>query len=315
MNYADFILLRLATPATRGTVFDALGLEAILKASYGAEVSTLSGPFQPIFDELAFGISVVPRATVDGWWNMAGVRSEGHFAIAGIGRQPAIRVDGLWRGAIVARATPAAGTIVDVDSAWPDPAGIDDEIIAALGSLPSDPIALENQRRTRYLARIRATMKQPTALTDGQFDAWLQRVGVTSMAELMAARGVIAAGTLKVTYSAPSNDVPVSPRPLPVSAALLVRDAPISLVDIVSDSRTVIEHLREAGLARAPDPDLGEQTRFVAAWIVPETVFDDADWPGGTSGTPPQRREDRRRNAAEWLGPEGIAIVTTAAHH
>jgi hypothetical protein len=48
--------------------------------------------------------------------------------------------------------------------------------------------------------------------------------------------------------------------------------------------------------------------------MVPETLFDDNDWPGGTAGTIPEKRLQRRRAAAKWLGPEGIVFAPTPKH-
>lgn len=309
----DFTLVRLATPSSRAGVFDDDALAAIVTASYQSDVSALDGPFLPVFDRFTIGVSVVPRTTVDGFWHTGNTRTEGRLEIAGLGRENAIRIDAFWRGAIIARPTPASGIIIDVESAWPSLGGIDAEIIAALGSLPADPIALENERRTRLLARIRATMAQPEALGDGDFAAWLAEQGVVSVGDMLDGRSSRAAADLKITISNPQRQEQ-SARELAVSVAILIRDTPVSLGDIVSQSKVVTEHLSEAGLDHAPDAELGGSPRLVAVWIVPEPVFDDVDWPGGTSGTPAERRLDRRRIAAQWLAPEGIAIVTTAAH-
>jgi hypothetical protein len=95
---------------------------------------------------------------------------------------------------------------------------------------------------------------------------------------------------------------------------VLLRDAPISLADVVVQSKAIIEHLREAGMERARDSEMSARAAVLAVWMVPETVFDDNDWPGGTSGTPPAKRLLRRRAAANWLGPEGIVFVPTPKH-
>jgi hypothetical protein len=314
VNFVDVTLLQLADPVRRGALFDGEALEAIATAAYGEDTASLEGPFQPIFEELTLGLAIAGRSTVDGWWTDSAGRHEGRFVIAGLGREPAARVDAFWRGAIVARVSPATGRIVEAISAWPDPSGIDDEIIADLGALPVDPIALEGQRRDRYLARIRAQLRQPDAFTDVIFDEWLQRVGAASVGDLVTRfRGIIATGTLKLRYSDPSSVRP-SPRELPLAAAVMVRAAPISLADVLFQSKLVLEQLREAGLERASDLDVSSRARMLAVWIVPETVFDDADWPGGTTGTPAERRLARRRAAAGWLAAEGIAFAVTPAH-
>ncbi len=314
MNYVDFTLIRMADPATRATLFDEEALEQMAAAGYGEEAAALSGPYQAVFREMEIGLSIPNRSTVDGWWNMGTMRNEGRFIITGMGRDSSVRIDALWRGSIIARITPATGKIIEEISEWPDPSGIDGEIIAALGAPPTNPITLDRERRNRFLARIRAALRQPDAFTDAIFDDWLGRVGAESVSDLMTRfRGVISTGTLRIRYSDPTAPPP-SPRELPITAAVLLRDQPISLAEILSQSKMVGEHLREAGVERARDANTSARAPILVVWMVPETIFDDDDWPGGTSGSVAEKRLLRRRAAAAWLGPEGIAFAPTPKH-
>jgi hypothetical protein len=314
VNYVDFTLIRMADPATRASLFDSEALEEMAAAAYGEEAAALSGPYQPVFNEMEIGLSIPHRSNIDGWWNMGGMHNEAHFIIAGMGRDSSVRIDALWRGSIIARIAPATGRIIEEISEWPDPSGIDEEIIAALGGLPADPITLDKARRDRLLARIRAALNQPDLFTDAIFDDWLQRVGAQSASDLMARfGGVISTGTLRIRYSDQTAPSP-APRELPITAALLLRDQPISLADILSQSKMVGEHLREAGVERARDRDLSARAPILVVWMMPEAVFDDNDWPGGTTGTDAEKRLLRRRAAAAWLGPQGIAFAPTPTH-
>jgi hypothetical protein len=314
VNYVDFTLIRMADPTTRGTLFDGETLEQMAVAAYGAETATLSGPYQAVFDEMIIGLSIPSRSTVDGWWNAGTTHNEARFVIAGMGRDSTVRIDALWRGAIIARTSPATGKIIEEISQWPDASGIDAEIVAALGTLPTDPIALENERRGRFLARIRAALRQPDAFTDAIFDDWLRSVGAESVSDLMTRfRGVISTGTLRIRYSDPAAPPP-SPRALPITAAVLVRDQPISLAEMLSQSKMVGEHLREAGVERAREADTSTRAPILVVWMVPEKTFDDKDWPGGTTGTDAEKRLLRRRAAAAWLGPQGIVFAPTPNH-
>jgi hypothetical protein len=219
----------------------------------------------------------------------------------------------LWRGGIIARTTPAAGKIVQEISAWPDGSGIDAEIIAALGALPTDSIALEKERRDRFLARVRTALRQPDAFTDAIFDEWLRSIDAESVSDLMTRfRGGISTGTLRIRYSDPTA-LPPSPRELRITAAVLLRDQPISLAEILSQSKMVGEHLREAGVERARQADTSTRAPILVVWMVSEAIFDD-DWPGGGSGTPAAKRLRRRRAAAAWLGPQGIVFAPTPKH-
>jgi hypothetical protein len=189
-------------------------------AAYGDETATLSGPYQPVFDEMIIGLSIPNRWTVDGWWKAGTIHNEVRFIIAGMGRDSLVRVDALWRGGIIARTTPAAGK---------------------------------------------------TAL-------------------------------------------PPPPRELRITAAVLLRDQPISLAEILSQSKMVGEHLREAGVERARQADTSTRAPILVVWMVSEAIFDDDDWPGGGSGTPAEKRLRRRRAAAAWLGPQGIVFAPTPKH-
>jgi hypothetical protein len=117
---------------------------------------------------------------------------------------------------------------------------------------------------------------------------------------------------LKVRYSNPS-EVPALPRELPLTAAVMLREV-VSLAEVLEHSKTIIEHLREAGVERARDAGMSARAPVLAVWMVPETVFDDNDWPGGTTGSEAARRLARRREAAKWLGREGVAFAPTAKH-
>lgn len=314
MNFVDFTLIRMADPATRASLFDNETLEQMAAAAYGEDAATLTGPYQPIFQEMEIGLSIPSRSTVDGWWNAGTTHNEGRFTIAGMGRDSSVRIDALWRGGIIARITPATGKVTEEISEWPDSSGIDEEIVAALGGLPTNPDSLEKERRDRFLERIRAVLHQPEAFTDAIFDDWLRRVGAESVSDLMARfRGVVSTGTLRIRYSDPTA-APPSPRELPITAAVLLRDQPISLAEILAQSKMVREHLREAGVERARDVGTSARAPILMVWMVPETIFDDDDWPGGTTGTAAERRLLRRRAAAAWLGPQGIAFAPTPKH-
>jgi hypothetical protein len=86
VNYVDFTLIRMADPASRASLFDDQTLEQMAVAAYGDETATLSGPYQPVFDEMIIGLSIPNRWTVDGWWKAGTIHNEGRFIIAGMGR-------------------------------------------------------------------------------------------------------------------------------------------------------------------------------------------------------------------------------------
>ena len=116
----------------------------------------------------------------------------------------------------------------------------------------------------------------------------------------------------EVTFAEPRH-VGASPRPLPIAAALLIRDsAELSVAQLLADSKAVRERLRAYGVERPPDPALRLRHPLVLVWIVPRALFEDADWPGGDAGPPAQRAAARRASAGAWLAREGIGLAVTA---
>lgn len=316
MDYVDFTLVRLADEASRAALFDQVALEQLALTAYDTDTMQLGGPFTAVFDEVVVGLSVPRRGAAELAWGpvSGGERHEGRVTLLGATSDAGVRVDALWRGAVVARAVSALSRIERAITAWPTTSGIDQEIIAALGSLPANPAALETERRTRLVARVEVGMRQPDVLTDAQFDGWLRDLGATSVGDLMA-RFANQTGTAvtQVTFSAPPTDRP-SPRRLPVAIAILVRDWPMKVAQLLADSKLVREHLRELGVERAREAGTIVRQSLVVAWMLPDATFDDPDWPGGDSGTPEQRRRARCAAAGKWLAREGIGLVTTPAH-
>jgi hypothetical protein len=316
LDYVDFTLVRLATDSSRAALFDQAALEQLALAAYDAEAMAIGGPYTAVFDEVIVGMSIPRRGTIEAAWDLAagGQRREGRVTMLGLTGDAGVRVDALWRGAVVARAASPLARIESAVTAWPTTAGIDEEIVAELGGLPGDPAVLEAERRARFLARVRAGMRQPEVMDDALFDAWLADVGARSVGDLIERLpNQVATGTIGVTFSAPPADPP-APRRLPIVVAVLVRDAPVQVAQLLTDSKLARDHLRELGVESAAPADAIARNPIVVAWMIPDTTFDDADWPGGDSGTPEERRAERRAEAGRWLAREGIGLVTTPAH-
>jgi hypothetical protein len=319
VNYVDFTLVSLADQTRRASVFDQVSLDQLLHTVYDADTMGASGPYQPVFDDLQLGLAAPALGTLEGTWQPTGSpeRTEVVLRVAGLGDSAVPRIDAFWRGAIVARYAQAGDPITSVGTAWPDADSIDAAIAAAHGgTLPGDPAALETERRTRFAAHVRTALDQPDVFTDDALDAWLADVGAGSLGDLFANGGTAALGTVKITY-APPHAVSESPKQLPVAAALLVRDAAaFSLAGLLADSRTIAERIAPLGLERPDDPTLRLRRPVVVVWVLPSSVFDDADWPGGSAGglTAAQRRTLRRAAAGTWLAAAGIGLVVTSPH-
>jgi len=314
MNYEDGILIRLADQATRSPLFDDLALGQLLAATYNTDILTVEGPYQPIFQEFRLGVVLSNMGAVEGIWNPVGGvdRVEARFHTSGLGPNSFTRVDALWRGDIVARTVPTTARITQVEAKWTDAGTVDAEIVAALGSLPTNTQALEQERRTRFLTRIRSALNQPVSFTDELLDKWLFSVGATSVSDLVTRlQGTVQSSAVQVTFS-PPDPAPPSPKALPITAAFLIRDIGFSVAQLLMESKMLREQLEKQGLERSPDPSLPLRHPLLIIWVVPATIFDDVGWPGGNPGmTPAVLRDARRAIAGQWLAREGIGLVAT----
>lgn len=314
MNFVDATLVLLADPVRRAGLFDEIALGHLIAAAYDTEAMKVQPPYKPVFDEFRLGFAVPRLGTVEGAWNPAGsAKVDARFHFSGIGDTAVPRVDAFWRGAVVARTVPVTSWITGVEVEWPDAATIDSEIVADLGSMPADPDTLEQERRARFLARIRSALDQPEVFTDGKLDEWLESVGATSMGDLLTRfQGTVHGGAVQVTFSPPDSKPP-SPRQLPVSAVLLIRDGGFSVAQLLVESKMIREQLKRLGIERPKDPSLRLREDLIVVWVIPVTVFDDEDWPGGEAGmNEEQLRLARRNTAGEWLAREGIGLVAAA---
>lgn len=316
MDYVDYTVVRLADESTRSALFDQLALEQLAAAAYDAESVALGGPYTAVFDEVSVGLSLPRRGSAEAYWgpSTGSDRHEGRVALQGFGDDSGPRVDALWRGALIARASSPSAPIERVVTAWPDASGIDEEL-ARTAPLPTEPGALERARRQVLLARLRAGMGQPAVLTEAAFDGWLRGLGVDSVGALMArSPNQLGTATLQLEFAAPAEPVS-APRRLPIVAAILVRDRPLAVAQLLADSKRVRDRLHDLGVERAPAPGLAPRAPVLVAWMVPDLTFDDPDWPGGEPGTNDLARRTLRRAAAgRWLAREGLGLVTTPAH-
>jgi len=311
MDFVDHTLVRLADESTRGVLFDDSALAGILAAAYDVSAVAPVAPYRAVFDELTLGVASASPGVVEGsWYGLGGLsQTEARFQISGLGERGAERVDAIWRGAIVASTVRANDAIQAVQTTGVALGGIDAQIMADLGSLPADAAELEQERRVRLRTRLAGTLAQPDALTDRSLDALLSLAGLGSAGDLL---DVVAAGgattAVRVTYAPPAN-TPPTPRSFPLAAALLIRGADLSVTRLLAESKAARERLGGLAIDRPRDPSLPLKQPLVVVWLVPASIFDDADWPGAAGATDAETRANRRTAASVWLAREGIALA------
>lgn len=314
MDFVDATLIRLADPATRAAVFAQPVLEQIARTAYDADALALQGPFDALFDSFELGVSTSSVVHVEGTLRDSSggaAPKEVRLEVSGLGSAVPGRVDALWRGSVVARTVPLDGRIATVraEVAADD---IDARIIAADGALPTDRETLEAARRAQFAALLKQQLAQPELLEDAAIDRWLATTGAGSFSALVERnRGTMVPAVLKVGFTPPSGAA-AAPRSLPIIAALLIRDAPIRIAELLVESKNVRDQLSDRGFEVPRETGLPARKPLMVVWVVPATLFDDEGWPG-SGATPAAKRADRSERAAQWLASEGIAIAGVEA--
>lgn len=291
MIFSDRALVALANDANRGAVLSPVALRNIVLSSYSVTPDALQGAATPVYASFVLG----------------GLDPEG-VAVA----EPQasnLRIDALWRGDIRISASFPTAQIASVTSATLPVAALDAAVAAVNGGvLPADPMALETARRAVLLERLAALLNDPAAATDAVLDRWLDRAGVDSVADLLAAPGTASLAALQLAFSAPLGGTAFSQMDFPVAVAVVIRDPGLpgaSLAGIIGATCQVQAALRLAGFQPRHPSEAGGQGRACVALVVPETWFDDDDWPG-------LNRAARINTASQWMAREGIALAPAA---
>ncbi len=311
MDFVDSTLVKLATDATRASVFDGDSLGQIAAAAYDAETLALTGPYTADFVEFRLGLAAPAERELTGSLQaLAGDRTDLSLRARGFGDEPVPRMDALWRGFIGAKVILSQATPDSVEITPLDAAAIDAAIEADLGALPTGQ-QLETERRRHFLERLGQSQPPQAGVMDDFLGDFLAGHGVASMKEYYERIGPSeGARAARVTY--PELPQTTTTMALPISAVLLIRDAPLSIVSLMAETRAVRERVRPLGLESRADEAARQKEAVVVVWVVPRDVFEDTDWPGGgTAGTAAQKRNKRRAEAGKWLAREGIGLVAT----
>jgi hypothetical protein len=317
VNFVDKVLLQLADPTERVKLFDQDALALLLAAAYRVDEMAMAGPYAAYFDELRLGFAIPPLGALEGAWQPVGSveRTQAEFKIAGLGDARPPRIDAFWRGAVSARYADSGEPIEEADveeQPFPTLAGIDAEIVAAAGALPTDPADLEDARREQLRADADAAAPDPGSVTRQLVDGWIREGGFEGVAAFLAAARSAPwiVQELRLVFAAPVA-APKSPRLLPLAAAILVReDGGFSLSELLAESKDALQRVAALGLELPKVSGTRSRRGVLVVWVLPDGLFDDPDWPGANGGTAADKRAARRAKAGAWLAQEGIALVT-----
>ena len=153
----------------------------------------------------------------------------------------------------------------------------------------------------RLTAHMQETLDQPAAFDDAALNRLLADANVASVSDLVTRfAGTVAPGTVTVTFAAPAP-VAAATKPLPISAAILIRDEPLSLVDLLTESSLIRGRLQALGAERPANPQLRRTNAVIRDLGRPE-VF-------STTPTGRALTAARRANAGAWLAREGIGLA------
>jgi len=309
MNYTSRILVQFADPAAREALISEVSLQRIAETAYDADTLALEGPFTPVFDRVELSVVLEGPTQIDGGWAKPGTTERTDLRLSVLGMDgEVLTAEAVWEGAIIARSVDATAQIVAVETPRVDFGGVDEAIIADLGALPAAPDAREAARRAEILARLRAPLDAPDVVTESDLPKLFRSLGATDAEGLLDALANGAVLPIRMAFS-DSTDGPPVPRRLPITAAVFIYDDPFQLGDALRNTRRVLAQLRARGATPAPDPALPSRNALLALWLVPESVLDDDDWPGGDDGNAAARRTARADAAQVWLGPLGIVLI------
>lgn len=295
-------ILKCATAAGRAGLLDQVCLAQIVQAAFDVVAFPVQGPYALIVDTLDLGLEVARPALVHGSYTATpgAMPADLRLRIDGFSPAQPLRVDALWRGALIARQMWQDDSIIAAGGGF-TPQNIDRAIIADLGALPASPAALEAERRRRLLVRLRLNAMVPNAIDDAALGQMFATAGVADAASLLAARGNAELGAFRISFSAAAAAPPV-PVSLPVTVAVLARDAPLQLSALLAESRSIRAALADDPSVQPAAAAIRRRTPILVLWTIPATLLDDPDWPGAD-------RPARRVAAADLLAGQGIALA------
>lgn len=306
MRFEEKQLVRFASASTRQAFLDQASLEALADAAYVLAPGTLSPPWSAAFDRVELGASFGEKqsARIEARWDAGGMRADGSIEVdrrAGEARG----IEAIWRGAVIGRGRIGGGRVSEVAGSFPGLGAVD----ANIDARPAPPPAFGPARETARIAEVARILSSAAgradAFSEAMISAWMTETGSGDVATFLA-RGVAstAGGGFRVRFesAAPAVEAPVR---LEIVAAILIRDPgefAFSLAGLLRETRLAQDLIAAEIRPAAPTPGTTRRVPVPVIWVVPNSWFDDADWPGASPAA-------RRAEAARWLRELGIAIA------
>lgn len=304
MDFGDKLLIQLASASGRTALLGQDALRAMVTAAFDVATAPVEGPYAIEVERADLGLEIARSVQFDGEFVAVPGALPGSLRLrsSNFGGGTPLRVDALWRGALIARQVPQDDRIAALSGGF-TLLDIDREIIGDLGALPAGP-ALEAERRARLLARLKADASQAELIDDRALDAMLAAGGIADVATLLGQRGGSGLARFSLAFTAPAHQAVPLPIRLPVTVAVLIRSAPIGFSALLAESRAIRSALGDDPAALPPPvPALSRRVSVLVAWVLDATLFDDGDWPGAD-------RAARIAAAATLLSGQGIALAT-----
>lgn len=304
MDFADNVLLRLASTPTRNALLSQAVLGTMVDTAFDTSTANVAGPYALDVEQLDLGVEIPRTATLEGTYEQAPGTLPGmlRLRVGNLQLGETLRVDSLWRGQLIARIITSDNRITAVSGGFAL-LDLDRAIEAALGALPVG-VALETERRKELLKRLKAGALLPDVIDDAALNHMLAAAGVSSLADLVAQQGVANLGALRIRFtSAPEVEPPPVPVRLPVTVAVLVHNTLDGLSTLFAKGRAIAAALAMDPAAQPAAAQLTRRVPILQCWFVPGTLFDNADWPGATAAA-------RASALTQLLSGQGIALAS-----
>ncbi|MCW9032410.1 MAG: hypothetical protein OQK58_13035 [Gammaproteobacteria bacterium] len=312
MDFVDKVFIKLSDDSERSAVLNESALKNILSTAYDVDRLPVSGPYAAVYEEFVFGYADL--AVSHGEGKLSNYNNNEYtdiaFKLSDVSVNDNVYSDVLWRGSVIAHSAPVDAFIEQVKFGWKNLSRIDANIISSLGSLPADTTTLEAHRKSHLISLLKENTDNPAIITDLFVDDFLQQHEVNSVTRLLEKSSETIPASVSVKYS-DKPSLPATSQIYPVSVLFLICEDGFSIRDKLVKTKLLLKRMDVTGIERAEEKNLYPKKSLIVVWLVNESIFDDKDWPGGSSGmNATELRQARKEHAVKWLEKEGVSLIT-----